>query len=113
MDKTYLFINPLKVPSNVREELESESVIVKDYYEVEKFLKTLTEKDIVIYDATKTNICLYNAIDKNVEKIHEFNITTDLKGIKNEVEIQNLKNCQIKEIGRASCRERVKISVVA
>ncbi|WP_242947212.1 aminopeptidase P family N-terminal domain-containing protein [Clostridium haemolyticum] len=32
MDKTYLFINPLKVPSNVREELESESVIVKDYY---------------------------------------------------------------------------------
>ncbi|MCD3351004.1 aminopeptidase P family protein [Clostridium botulinum D/C] len=97
MEKTYLFISPSKVSSDVREELENENVIVKDYDEIEKFLKTLTEKDIVIYDATKTNIRLYKAMDKNVEKIHELNITTDLKGIKNEVEVENLKNCQVKD----------------
>ncbi|KGM95517.1 peptidase M24 [Clostridium novyi A str. 4552] len=97
MDKTYLFVYLNKVPEDVKKELEGENVIVKDYSEIEDFLKTLTEKDAVLYDATRTSIYLYNSLDEKVEKIQELNITTDLKGVKNETEIENLRNCQVKD----------------
>lgn len=97
MDKTYLFINLSKVPSKVKEQLESEGVIIKDYNEIKSFLKTLSKKDTVIYDDTKTSISLYNAIDEDVEKLEYLNVTTDLKGVKNNIEVENLKTCQLRD----------------
>lgn len=96
LDKCYLFIDSSKLSKEIKSTLEGEGIQLKDYNnELEKFLTELTGKDAVIFDSGKTNICLYNAIHENVKKIEKPNITTSLKGIKNEIEIENLKNCEV------------------
>ena len=95
LDKCYLFIESSKLSKEINTILEEEGIEIKGYIELEKFLEKLNDKDTVIFDSSKTNICLYNAIDEKVKKIEKPNITTSLKGIKNEIEIENLKNCEV------------------
>jgi len=95
--KCYLFIDSCKVPPLVKVELEAEGIELKENHEMSIFLGTLTDADTVMLDANKTNISLYNAINSNTKKIESPNITTSLKAIKNEVEIKNLKWCEIKD----------------
>jgi len=95
--KCYLFIDSCKVPPLVKVELEAEGIELKENHEMAIFLGTLTGADTVVLDANKTNISLYNAINSNTKKIESPNITTSLKAIKNEVEIKNLKWCEIKD----------------
>jgi Xaa-Pro aminopeptidase len=93
--KCYLFVDSSKVPEEVKSELVANGVEIKEYNEIKNFLQGLTSKDSIIIDTNKTNICLYNSINNDTSKIELPNITTNLKAIKNEVEIENLKCCEI------------------
>ncbi|WP_107837940.1 aminopeptidase P family protein [Metasolibacillus meyeri] len=93
----YLFIDSCKVPSSVKLELEAEGIELKESAEIDAVLENLSDRDAVILDTNKTNIRLYNAINSTTKKIEHSNITTNLKAIKNEVEIKNLKWCEIKD----------------
>lgn len=95
--KCYLFIDSCKVPSLVKLELEAEGIELKANHEIQTFLGNLSSGDAIILDSNKTNITLYNAINSNTKKIESPDITTNLKAIKNEVEIKNLKWCEIKD----------------
>lgn len=95
--KCYLFIDSCKVPPLVKLELEAEGIELKANHEIQTFLGNISSEDAVILDTDKTNIILYNAINSNTKKIESPNITTDLKAIKNDVEIKNLKWCEIKD----------------
>ena len=95
--KCYLFIDSCKVPHLVKLELETEGIELKANDEIQTFLENLSGGDAIILDTNKTNINLYNAINSNTKKIESPNITTNLKAIKNEVEIKNLKWCEIKD----------------
>lgn len=97
MDKCYLFINPVKVPKDIKKELEAENIKIKAYEKVEEFLGSLTKKDSILLDTAKTNILLYKAINSSTRKIEAMNITTKLKSIKNDIEIENIINCQVKD----------------
>ncbi len=93
----YLFIDSCKVPTALKSELEGEGIALREYHEIETFLANLSGGDTVSLDTNKTNIRLYNAINSHVTKIESPNMTTNLKAIKNEVEIKNLKWCEIKD----------------
>ncbi|MFD0621351.1 aminopeptidase P family protein [Paenibacillus sp. GCM10027629] len=95
--KCYLFIDSSKVPSLVKAELEAEGIELKANHEIQTFLENITNEDAIILDSNKTNISLYHAINSNTKKIESPDITTNLKAIKNEVEIKNLKWCGIKD----------------
>lgn len=95
--KCHLFVDSSKVPQEVKLGLVSEGVELEEYNEIQKFLQGLTSKDAIIFDTNKTNICLYNAINIDTAKIECPNVTTKLKAIKNEIEIENLKCCEIKD----------------
>lgn len=97
MDKCYLFINPVKVSKDIKKELEAENIKIKAYEKVEEFLESLTKKDSILLDTAKTNILLYKAINSSTRKVEAMNITTKLKSIKNDIEIENLRNCQVKD----------------
>lgn len=92
-----LFIDPHKVNDGLKNELEAEGIFVKSYYEVKNSLKELDEAASIIFDTNKINFCLYDALNKDIKKIDEVNITTKLKAIKNELEIENLKQCQVND----------------
>ncbi|WP_238881955.1 aminopeptidase P family protein [Clostridium sp. YIM B02551] len=96
-EECYLFINLQKLPNEVKLELESEGIELRDYYEIESALKKLKSEDSIIFDGDKVNASLYYSINKQAKKIEDINITTNLKSIKNETEIENLRQCEIND----------------
>jgi Xaa-Pro aminopeptidase len=94
---TYLFMDERKVPSDVKETLEKDGIQVKGYYEVEQCLKNLEDQDHILLDPDRINFWLYNAIPEKCKKIEQRDITTDLKAVKNDIEIQNMKNSHIRD----------------
>lgn len=96
-EKSYLFVDMKKVDEQTRGALEKDGVLIREYNEIFKFLGQLGEEASVIFDANKVNAYLYNSINSNVKKIEEYNITTLLKAVKNDVEIENIKDSYIKD----------------
>jgi Xaa-Pro aminopeptidase len=93
----YLFVDPAKVSIEVKTILEKDGVNIMLYNGINKFLKERSINDKIILDINKTNICLYNAINSEAKILEYPNITSVLKAIKNEVEIENLKQCQVND----------------
>ncbi|AIQ53218.1 aminopeptidase P family protein [Paenibacillus sp. FSL R7-0331] len=94
---SYLFIDSGKVPPVVRLELEAEGIALLGYDEIHSFLGNLSSGDTIIFDTNKTNSRVYNAINSNTKKVENPDITTHLKAVKNEVEIKNMKWCELKD----------------
>jgi Xaa-Pro aminopeptidase len=92
-----LFINKNKVSSDVKKELEADNIGVLDYDSIEKAVNSLNGKGSIMIDPDKTNVWLYKSVPEAYEIIQVPNITTDLKAVKNSMEIKNIRNSHIKD----------------
>ncbi len=97
MENAYLFIDRKKVDKAVEKTLEDNKVGIKDYESILLELENLDHNKRILLDPNRTNVRVYDAIPSNCIKVEETDITTNLKAIKNKVEIENLKECQIKD----------------
>lgn len=88
-----LYISKDKVDSEVKEKLQEQSISIYDYSDIEEAVKEI--KGTVLIDPSKVNAKLYSLLSSEIKEM--LNITTNLKAIKNEVEIANLENCHIKD----------------
>lgn len=96
-DRAELFIDRRKVSQEVRDELLNNGVYVEEYERINDKLASLKKGDRILLDPRRVNIALYNAICKEAQIINGDNITTKLKSIKNDIEIRNLRNCQVRD----------------
>jgi Xaa-Pro aminopeptidase len=94
-NKAVLYIDKEKVSDADKEKLFEEGIIIKDYEDVFEDIKEIRES--IILDPNKVSSYIYDQMHEDARKIEELNITTKLKAIKNEAEIQSLKNCQLKD----------------
>ena len=94
-EKAVFYVDNNKVSKEVEENLLKEGIILKDYLEVYKDIKEI--KKSVILDSNKINAKLFSLIPEEVEVIEKSNITTNLKAIKNNVEIENMENSQVRD----------------
>ncbi|MGL6105719.1 aminopeptidase P family protein [Romboutsia sp.] len=97
LDEVYLFVDENKLNDEIKNELNKENTIIKPYDEVYEFVKNLKADEVVLIDPAKVNYAVYNNIPKNIRKIEEANPTVLFKSIKNEVELQNIRNSHIKD----------------
>ncbi|WP_416198450.1 MAG: Xaa-Pro aminopeptidase [Sporanaerobacter sp.] len=97
MDKAYLFVHKSKVPTEVEKYLNDNGIEVAEYDEVRKYAESIKENSRVFIDPSRINKWLYNGIPSSCKIVEGRNITTDLKAVKNSVEIENLKNAYIKD----------------
>ncbi|NLX70843.1 MAG: aminopeptidase P family protein [Clostridiales bacterium] len=95
--RAWLFIDRSKVSDEVRSTLEDNGVTVEDYARVYDYLAKLKDNDKILLDPDRTNSWLYDAITGECIKVEDTNITTRLKAVKNEVEIENLKKAHISD----------------
>ena len=95
MDEVTLYIDNNKVTDEIISEFKSQNITIKRYEEIISDVKTLT--DSVYIDPAKVNASIFNAIPKEIKVIEGINITTSLKAIKNEIELKNLDNCQVRD----------------
>lgn len=97
LNETYLFIDKAKLNDEILSDLEKEKVIIKDYFGIYDFVKAIDEKEKVLLFTTKINYTIYNDIPEKVEKIDAISPTIYMKARKNEIEIENLRNCHVKD----------------
>lgn len=97
MDKAWLFIDERKVNPVVEEELKKNEIHIEAYNNIKIRLTALKKGDKILFDPNKVNIDLYDAINREAQRINGNNITTRLKSVKNDIEIKNLRNCQVKD----------------
>lgn len=96
-NEAYLFVHSNKVPSDVEDYLRENGIEIKEYNEVRKTVEEIEDNSRVFIDPSRINRWLYNGIPKTCTIVEGNNFTTDLKAIKNSVEIKNLKNSYIKD----------------
>lgn len=98
MDKedAYLFVDEKKISSEVFEALEKAGIKLEEYDKIYDKVSKINFGSI-LFDKAKINCKLGFSINDDVKKIIQRNITTDMKAIKNEVEIENLKRSQIRD----------------
>lgn len=90
-----LYIDNDKVTEEIISEFKSQDITIKGYEEIVDDVKIL--KDSVYIDPAKVNASIFKAIPKEVKIIDGINITTSLKAIKNDIELRNLENCQVRD----------------
>jgi Xaa-Pro aminopeptidase len=91
-DSAELFIYDSKVNAEVRAELEADGVIIRNYDEMIQAVKAINPDNKVYIDPARVNYSLYNSIPASCKKIEGMNFSTHMKAIKNETEIQGMKN---------------------
>ncbi len=94
--RSYLFINPDKVPANLRARLQEDGVELLRYAFIEDFLEELPVETRIWVDNRTTSIRLFNAIDEE-QLISGPNIPRRLKALKNQTEIRHIRQAMLKD----------------
>lgn len=97
MDNVVLYIDAVKVSEEIMNELTAEGVTVKDYDAIWSDIKELNSDLVVAIDPKRNSHALYEAVSA-VAKVKDIKeITTLLKAMKNEVEVENLRKASIRD----------------
>lgn len=96
-DSCKLFIDNSKVSASIKNELEAEKIQVLAYEAIEEAITSIKGEGAIIMDPEKTNVWLYKAVPEACTVLELPNITTNLKAVKNSIEIENLRNAHIKD----------------
>lgn len=95
-DSASLFINDKRLSEAAVIMLKDNGVTVEPYEAIEGRLGSLGSCKLA-YDPARTNCKLLYAINNDCKKLAIDEITAKLKAVKNPVEIENIRNCQVKD----------------
>lgn len=94
-DRAYLCIDQDKLDGEVKEYLDKNKIKLHSYDYIFTLLKDIPGKNRIFLDPARTNVAIYDAINSNVKVSTGTNITTNMKAIKSEKEIENTKQAYI------------------
>ncbi|MGL5328991.1 MAG: aminopeptidase P family protein [Peptostreptococcaceae bacterium] len=97
LNEVYLFVEENKISDEIKVELDKGNTIIKSYFEVYEFVKSINNDEVVLLDKSKVNYAIYNNIKNEVKKINDFNPTMLFKAIKNNIELDNIRRSHIKD----------------
>ena len=97
LDKVYYFVDENKLSREIIESFDEIGIEIRDYFEIYDFVKEIKENETVLLDEAKVNYSIYKNIPSDVKIIDKPNPTFIFKSIKNEVELDNLRKCHIKD----------------
>lgn len=92
-----LFTDESKIPDLLRSKLENDNISVYPYNEISTELKKIEKGESIIITPGTTSALLFKAINPMVDIIEELSIPTRLKAVKNDVEIDYIRQVMIKD----------------
>ena len=96
-DGAILYANKDKFSSEIIEDFEKLNISIEAYDSIYEDVKGLLDNDVVLLDPQGVNITLYSNLPKEVKIIKETNPVILMKAVKNQVEIENARNAQLKD----------------
>lgn len=97
MDTVNLFIDEKKLSPEIKERLQNDNINILPYNDVYSAVKAFSSTETVMIDPKRINYALYNNIPAEVTKVERENPTILFKAMKNDVELENIKNAHIKD----------------
>lgn len=90
-DKAILFVDEEKLNDEVKKYLEENNVEIYTYDSIFELINEIKGTNRIYLDPDRTNVMIYQNINKNVRIKRRTNLTTLMKALKNDVEIENAK----------------------
>lgn len=94
LEGSFIYIDEKKLSEEIHHALEAANITVYPYEQVGNDLEKIKEGKVLL-DPSKTNLTLFNRIQ--VETIEDEDITTHLKAVKNETELENLRDVMVRD----------------
>lgn len=95
-DSVIWFVDTAKLTDEVREYLRQNNIEVRNYDDIFATLADIPADKKVLIDERKNSFAIYSAV-KNAKVVNKDDIIVNLKAVKNEVEIENIKKVHIKD----------------
>lgn len=95
-DSVTWFIHSAKLTSEIKSYLKENNIITKEYKEIYNELEEISSDKKMLVDKEKNSYALCSAV-KNAKVVNESDIISNLKAIKNPIEIKNIKETHIKD----------------
>lgn len=92
-----LYIDNTKLTAADQTKLAQNGVIIKAYDKVEEDLQNLSSENSILIDPKRNCFALYKLIPNSVKRVLETNPSTNLKAIKNDVEVKNTRKAMVKD----------------
>lgn len=94
-----LFVNTAQLPQAVAENLQQQGIEVREYQDVVQEIQAITDQMVVSYHPAEISYRLYQTLsdNPNVELKNGQEQVVRLKAVKNEVEIENIKQAHVKD----------------
>ena len=97
VDRAVLYIDEKKLNNEVEKYLYENKVEVRDYFEIYEDMERVSNSNIIMMDLSKVNYSIYGKLNSGIKVINKQNPSTLMKACKNEVELENLRNCHVKD----------------
>lgn len=92
-----LFIDPGKIPAELKDKLEKEGIVTESYNKIENFLSQVNGAGRFLLDGRRVNRGLHQVLPDKAKIVDAVNPVIYLKAIKNKTEISRLKEAQVKD----------------
>ena len=96
-DRAILYIDEKKLNEKVEKYLYENKVEVRDYFEIYEDMERISNSNIVMMDLNKVNYSILKNLNSEIKIVNKINPSTLMKACKNEIEIENLKKCHIRD----------------
>ena len=97
LDKVILFVDENKLNDEIKASFGEEVVEIKEYFQIDEFVKTINKEEVVLVDNNKINYTILKNIPEGVKIVNAMNPSTIFKAQKNPVEIANTKQAHIRD----------------
>lgn len=95
--ETILFVEYRKLPSGLKNVLETEGIQVRAYNDLDGYLNQLTETTRILVDPDRTNQAIRKRVPDHCSIMEGLSIPCRLKAIKTEAEISNIRQAMRKD----------------
>lgn len=95
MDEIHLCVDLDKIDDKVEGYLKENNVKLHSYDYIYTLLKDIRGKNRIYLDPERTNVLIYDSINSNVRIMTGINLSTKIKAIKNDVELENEKKAYL------------------
>lgn len=97
MEQVHLYIDESKVDEEIKASFEKDGIVLQPYNDIYEDIKAYGAEETFLIDPIRLNYALYSNICGDAKKVEAQNPEQMFKGIKNKVEIENIRKAQIKD----------------
>ena len=97
MDQMHLYIDESKLDEEIKASFAKDGIVLHPYNDIYEDIKAYGADETFLIDPIRLNYALYSNICKDAKKVEAQNPEEVFKGIKNKVEIENIRKAQIKD----------------